>query len=227
MELGHSDNSVLMKISMSAAWLSLVTGLAFLVVLTSLHFIKPEVDPSWQTISIYARGAHGWIMRLNYGLLAISYAALSVAIRSQITNAYSRIGLALLLIASIGAVFAGIGVSDPLETPQNALSQSGKIHAFGAAVALWFLPLASLLTSLSLIRKNSAWSPVQGPLLWTIGLPFLGLAVFVVAFAPSNGHYGPGVNIGWPNRLASLLYGVWQITLVWQAIKLGSQARPH
>jgi hypothetical protein len=51
-------------ISPIAVKLALAGGIAFIVVMTSLHFIKPEVDPSWQMIGEYEIGGLGWLMQL-------------------------------------------------------------------------------------------------------------------------------------------------------------------
>lgn len=111
------------------------------------------------------------------------------------------------------------------------------------------LPFAALLINLSLALKNHLVPCVQfcnsgdlqyctsgtqagvttrRALLWTAGLPLLGLVGFVVHLAifvmPLGAEaYGPGVPIGWPPRFLFLSYMVWLITLALQAIKLRSQ----
>jgi hypothetical protein len=46
-------------ISQTAARLSLAAAATFLVLLVALHFIKPELDPSWRMISEYEIGDYG------------------------------------------------------------------------------------------------------------------------------------------------------------------------
>ena len=46
-------------ISLTAARLSFGGAATFMVLLTALHFIKPELDPSWRMISEYEIGRHG------------------------------------------------------------------------------------------------------------------------------------------------------------------------
>jgi hypothetical protein len=55
-----------MAISRIAARLSFAGAATFVVLLAALHFIKPELDPSWQFISEYAIGDYGWIMLLAF-----------------------------------------------------------------------------------------------------------------------------------------------------------------
>lgn len=49
-----SAGTAISAISLTAARLSLATAIAFLVLLAALHFMKPELDPSWRVISEYA-----------------------------------------------------------------------------------------------------------------------------------------------------------------------------
>jgi hypothetical protein len=49
-------------ISRVAALLSFAGAATFVVLLAALHFIKPELDPSWHFISEYAIGDYGWII---------------------------------------------------------------------------------------------------------------------------------------------------------------------
>jgi hypothetical protein len=44
-----------------AAKAAIGASLAYLAILVLLHFIKPEVTPSWQTLSIYSRCDWGWL----------------------------------------------------------------------------------------------------------------------------------------------------------------------
>ncbi len=92
------------------------------------------------------------------------------------------------------------------------------------------LPFAALLINLNVARKNQAWATARRALLWTAGLPLLGLlgflahlAIFVIPLG--NNAYGPGIPIGWPPRFLFLTYMVWLITLAWQALKLRSWDR--
>lgn len=39
----------------------------------------------------------------------------------------------------------------------------------------------------------------------------------------SGGEFGPGVLVGWANRIEILLYGVWMMVVAWQAIRVSRQ----
>lgn len=214
-------------ISLAAARLSIAAVITYQTILIALIFIRPDLDPSWHTISEWAIGRHGWIMSMAFFISAVSYAALFVMLKSQLRGLVGRIGLGILLICIIGTVGVGVFTTDPMETPQNALSTTGALHIVAGASALMLLPFAALLINLSLAFMNEAWLPAQRLLLWTAGLPLLGWMGFMVYTAifvvPLEADYGPGVNIGWPPRLALLTYMVWLTTLAWQAIKVRSK----
>ena len=87
-------------------------------------------------------------------------------------------------------------------------------------------PIAATLISLSLAR-NRAWSPARRSLLWTVGLVWITLLVFILFMAvmlpQSGGKFGPEVLIGWPNRLFVVANSVWLMTVAWRAARLSRQ----
>lgn len=209
---------------MRSARTAISAAAGFTVLVALLHVIKADlVDPAWQTTSEYAIGRHGWLMVVAFLAQATSYAALYWAVRSQVRSVPGRLGLGLLLLSATGAAVGGGFVADPIETPVEEWTTSGLLHGIGAGTALWFLPLAVLLVSVSLARKNPDWSPVRGLLAVAAALPILGLVTFLVAQAvlvPSGGHFGPGVNIGWPERLQGLAYVASTVIVAWTAIRV-------
>jgi len=196
-----------------AAGFTLVAAVAYLVILGLLHIIKPEVTPSWQTLSIYARGDWGWIGQLAYILLGVTHLGLFMVLRTQMKSRYGKVGLAFLLIAGIGGILGGLGVSDPLNTPQDQTTASGQVHAIGAALEIWGAPIAALLVNLNLIRKNADWRSKRTLLIVMTILPLAGLVLFMGSGAAAGTSVGPGDVIGYMNRVAILAYMAWQITI--------------
>jgi uncharacterized protein DUF998 len=209
-----------------AAMLSFAAAALFLVLLAALHFIKPEFDPSWNMISQYEIGHDGWLMQLAFLFLALSCVTLVVAIHSQVSTIWGRIGLTLLLIAAIGMTIAALNVTDPITTPKAEMSAHGNMHGNGFLLGVPGLTIAAVLISLSL-RRNAAWSSARRALLWTAQLPWLSLVAMIVTIMimlPKNGgNFGPGVAIGLPNRLFIIACCVWLMTVAWNAIQLGKQ----
>lgn len=218
------DQTAPTSISLTAARLSLGAAITFLVLLTALHFIKPELDPSWRFISEYAIGEYGWIMMLAFFALAVSCASLAISLWSQVRTFVGKIGLVLLWISAIGMAIAGIFTTDPIATSRDAMTTSGQLHEIGATLDL--TPFAALLISWGLIRRNPAWSSARQAILLTAWLPLLGLIVFIGSVSmllPSDGQFGPNVPVGWPNRFLMFTYCVWLITMAWQMIRFHSQ----
>lgn len=214
-------------ISCSAARIAMVAILTYQVLLVVLIFLRPDLDPSWHTISEWAIGPHGWMMSAAFLISAMSYAALFVMLRPQLRGIMGRMALGILLICVIGATGVGIFTTDPLPI-HYPLSTIGTLHVIFGTSQLMLLPIAALLINLSLARNNKTWASARKVLLWTAGLPlfgFLSFAVYTGIFVAPMGPYayGPGVNIGWPPRFAFFTYMLWLVILAWQAINCSEQ----
>ena len=188
------------SISTTAARLAIGASVSYQILLIGLIFLRPDLDPSWHSISEWAIGPFGWIMSGGFLLSATSYAALFVMLRSQLQGTMGRIGLGILLICVIGAAGVGIFTTDPMPL-QLPLSTIGTLHVIFGTSQLMLLPFAALLINVSLARKSPTWARARKVLLGSAGLPlfgFLGFAVYTAIFvAPLGPHaYGPGVKIG-------------------------------
>src|SRR5262245_40760424 len=211
-------------ISTKAARLAIGAILSYQILLIVLIFLRPDLDPSWHTISEWAIGPYGWIMSGAFLISALSYAALFVMLTSQLQGMMGRIGLGILLICVIGATGVGIFTTDPMPL-RFPLSTVGMLHFIFGTSQLMLLPFAALLINLSLARKNENWARARRVLLWTAGLPLFGFGAFILysaifVFPKGPQAYGPGVNIGWPPRFAFFTYMLWLVTLARQAIKV-------
>jgi hypothetical protein len=213
-------------ITPAAASLSFAGAAIFVVLLAALHFIKPELDPSWHFISEYAIGDYGWIMVLAFLSLALSYVSLFVAIRSQLRTIAGRIGLVLLLVSALGLIIAAIFTTDPITISKDDVTTEGTLHNLGGTLGI-AQPFAAGLIGWKLAR-NPAWSAARRPLLRATGLTLL---AFVVSFmslgvmvSQSGGEFGPDMLVGWLNRLEIVAYSAWLMVVAWQAVKLRGKA---
>lgn len=209
-------------IPLGAARLAFAGAAAFVALLTSLHLLKPELDPSWRFISEYAIGDFGWVMVLAFLSLALGYAALFLALRSQIRSLDGRIGLALLLISALSLTMGGVFTSDPITTSREAMTASGRLHSLAGTLGI-VMPFAAAMVSWSLAR-NRAWLSQRRPLLWAAGLAVLGFLTSLVSLgvmlSRSGGTFGPDVPVGWPNRIEIMSYSIWLMVVAWCAAKL-------
>jgi Protein of unknown function (DUF998) len=214
--------------SIRAARLAIVAIVLYQILLIALIFLRPDLAPSWHTISEWAIGPYGWIMSGAFLISAMSYAALFVMLKPQLHGSLGRIGLGIFLMCVIGATGVGICTTDPMPL-HSPLSTTGTLHVIFGTSQLVLLPFAALLINLSLARNNETWAPARRILLWTAGLPLFGFlsfavysAIFVFPLGPSA--YGTGVNIGWPPRFAFLTYMLWVVILGWQATRCSRRA---
>jgi hypothetical protein len=212
-------------ISQTAARWSLAAAATFVILLVALHFIKPGLDPSWHFISEYAIEDYGWIMVLAFLSLAVGYASLFVAIRSQLRTIAGRIGLAMLLFSALGLTLAAIFTTDPITVSANAVTTEGTLHNLGGTLGI-AMPFAAVLIGWKLAR-NPAWSSARRPLLWATALA---LVAFLVSFLSlgvmvswNGGEFGPEVLVGWPNRIETVAYSVWLMVVARQAIRVRSR----
>ena len=213
-------------ISLTTARLSMVSAITFLILVAALHFIKPELDPSWRLISEYAIGDYGWIMMVAFLFLALSSLSLFVAVRSHIRTIGGYIGLAVLLISATGTIIAAFNAIDPLTANPNEITAHGNLHGLGSMLGIPTFPIAAVLISWSLTR-NPAWSSTQRSLLWAASFTWIGLVIMfgsLFIMLGQSGKFGPDVMIGWPNRLLVVTYCAWLITVAWLVDRLRGQA---
>jgi hypothetical protein len=182
-----------------------------MVLLAALHVLSPEFDPAWRMVSEYALGNYGWVLALMFLAWALSCVTLFLAINSHIRTIGGKIGLGFLLAAAVGMSMAAI-----FDVRHN-------LHGLAAMIGMPSLPVAALLTSLSLAR-TPAWSPARRSLLWTANLTWISLVVMFAAvfigLSQSGGEFGSQVQAGWPNRFLVVAYCVWLITTAWRANQL-------
>ena len=212
-------------ISVTVARLSLGAVVTFLVLLVMLHIIEPEFDPSWRFMSEYALGNYGWVMMIGFFALALSCAALFAAIRSQISTLGGKIGLGFLLAVAVALVAAGLFPQDPVTAKPDELTPQGNLHALAAMVGTPGFAVAAVLISLSLIR-HPAWVSARRSLLWTANFYWIALAamfVYLGVVMSQAGGFGPGVYVGWFNRLVVLAQYAWLMVAAWHATQLSEQ----
>jgi hypothetical protein len=212
----------LTAISKTAAQISFLSATSFLVLLSALHFIKPEIDPSWRFISEYEIGDYGWIMVIAFLSSAFSNISLFISIRSQIKSIGGRIGLILLLISAAGLTIAGVFISDPVTA--SSATTHGNLHSLGGTLGIAG-PFAIVIIGWALIR-NQNWVSARTWLFCATCLALIGFLVSILSIIymfPSDGKFGPDVLVGWPNRFAVLTSSLWLMIVAWQAIKLSSK----
>lgn len=198
-----------------AAQLSIASSFLFLILLSLLHVLKPELEPSWRMISEYEVGAKGWLMQAAFLALAASCVGLALSIRPQVRTRAGRAGLILLCVAAVGMTLAAFATADPITASKGQLTTHGSLHGVGALLGIPVIPVAATLISRSLGR-DPAWGEEHRRLRWTAILTWLGLGLFIGTVAATlpaqHGTFGPEVPMGWPNRILILTYVLWLLS---------------
>ena len=201
-------------VSLTPARGSVAAAAAAVVLLAVLHILSPELDPSWRMVSEYALGNYGWVLALMFLAWALSCVTLFFAIKSYTRTVGGKIGLGFLLVAALGMSMAAI------------FDVRHDLHGLAALIGMPSLPIAALLTSLSLVR-HPAWFSTRRWLLGTAHLTWISLVVMFAAvfigLSQSGGEFGSEVLAGWPNRFLVVAYCAWLITAAWQADQLRGQ----
>jgi hypothetical protein len=202
------------NISVSSAILAVVLSIL-------VHFVNPEIDPSWQPISETALGNYGWLMNMAFLLMTLSIVSFIMQSRTCYTNLGGKVGKVALTASAMGFLLAGLFNTDPAMLPQEQATTSGSIHSIGAGF-LGFLVIASLLFTWVFI-KNPHYKKYKVPvLLMTILLWITEVYVIVdmtTELPKNNGNLGPNVLIGWSGRMVMLFVVLWLITISLQTKK--------
>ena len=211
--------------SFIASRMSVIFSTAFISILFLLHFLKPELDPSWRMISEYEIGRYGWLMRLAFFCWGSSVLSLLVALRGSLRTMGGKVGYVWLVLIGIALFGAGIFATNAITdtTPSTANS----LHTLCGAFVILTFPIASSLVVGSL-RRNEEWNTARSHLFWVQTLVWLSMFMYFGAIIvsnainPSAGRVGPEVYIGWPNRFMVVIYNVWLITVATKVKKLSS-----
>lgn len=193
-----------------------------------LHWIKPELAPSWRFISEYAIGAYGWIMKLAFLIWAASCAALAVALRREVRTRPARAGIAILFLLAIALIFAGLFPQDPVTAKPDELTTTGNVHAAATAVGIPGIPIAAMLISSSLWRTNPRWRSHRAAIMTAAHASWISLvlmAVYLMWAVPREGGFNSQVAAGWMNRLVVTAYLVWQFVVARRVVANGTASQ--
>jgi hypothetical protein len=212
----HGESAVPRSVvRLTAAHACAAAVVVFVVLVTVLHFIEPEFGPMWRFVSEYSNGAHGWVMKLAFFVMAFGCAAAVPAIRPHVQTKPALIGLFCLAVAVVGLVMAGLFDQDSITS--NVVTREGKLHAIASMLGIPGFTLASLLLGLSLARK---WTSVRTPLICLSQLPwisFVSMVVYMATTMPGAGSFGPTVWVGLINRLFLVAMCAWLLFVAWHA----------
>lgn len=188
-----------------------IGAIGFFILLVLLHIINTSVNPIWQPISEYALGNAGWLMKVAFFSLGISFLFLGLYLIKKLPNTGSKIGGVLLIVASLGNFLAGAFNTDPVSTLPEQMTISGQIHN-SAAGLLGFMILATVFITFQ-FRKQEQLKPYKKNILlltiilWV--LEFILIATMGVYLSETNGVITPETPIGWLGRIVIVFCAMW------------------
>src|ERR1700761_7536290 len=142
------------KLIRKSGWLAMTAIITYQLLLILLIFLRPDLAPSWHSISEWAIGPFGWVMSVAFYVSAISYLALFIALRPYISKGAGYIGWLLLLICIIGTFGVGTFTTDPMSNHPAKVSTRGYLHIVMGSTALMLFPFAAMLINLGLAGKK-------------------------------------------------------------------------
>ncbi len=112
-----------MKHTKTIATISLLGFVLFLVIVCSLHFLRPDKNILTCFVSEYAVGNYSWLLTTSYNLLAASATLLLIGL--VLNNDSSKSSFITLGLFCIGILLASVF---PTDVPVVPPTQTGIIH---------------------------------------------------------------------------------------------------
>jgi hypothetical protein len=201
MESQDRSRVAVSRVTMVLALLVIVGIADFLLNLTALHFLRPDVNPVLEPISNFAVGPYGFLFTaadVGGGLAAL---ALTFGLYLGIApRARSYVGLFLLGLYGVSQLLAGIF---PIDVGAETTTV-GAIHNIVGNIGFFGFPIAVILLSLGM-GKDERWRSLRLPALALAGVVVLTVILTMV-----------GVNIGIGYGVAQRLFNV--AAMLWMLV---------
>lgn len=153
----------------------------FVLAILVLHGVRPNLDPAQHTISEYALGSYGWLMRVAFFALGVGTLATVVSLRAILEpSLWCRVGLVVLAGMALGLFLDGVYNTDHLRVPATF---DGTIHGVGTWILALTLPGAALILG-SYLARTSTWR-LKARALQALGAAQLG-AIVVFEMSPDT-----------------------------------------
>jgi hypothetical protein len=133
-----------------------VAGLAtFVGAVLALHGLRGDLNPAQRTISEYALGRDGWLMRAAFAALGLGVLATAANLRLRwASSPWWRVGILLLGVTAVGLFLDSAYNTDH---PGVAETADGRIHGIGMLFVCLGSPSACFLIGSALRHAPSAW----------------------------------------------------------------------
>ena len=208
------------------AKLAIASALISLLSMLVLHFVSPEFDPGWRMISEYALGNHKWLITTFFIFWAASSFFIILLLWDMMSTRWAKLGLVFICISFIGQIMGGI------------FDIKTKLHGFAFLLGVPSVPIAALLISYHLVRKDN-WKKYKSKILFSAHSTWVSLVLMAITmvlmisgFQKAGIAMGPdaeppktlpdgviGLN-GYANRILVICYIYWLITIARTYLKI-------
>ena len=198
----------------SASTVLMAAGL-FVACVLVLHGLQPELDPSTSMLSQYALGRGAALMAVAFLALSATYLALLVGLHAELRGIWGRLGQAMLLLAAVGSAMGGLFPMDPVATPPEQYSLSGKLHGVAFMLGGPGALLSATFVNIALARLPG-WRPAKRGLVITAAVVWIVYVAFTVVIVQLMGGSEAAAHwAGWLNRALVLSWLAWSCHVAW------------
>lgn len=192
---------------------------AFFISTLALQILVPEINLFHGYVSNYANSRYGMLFAVGiiiHGLANLGIAAgINLTFRRSVLSTWTRVGLILFAISSIGAILAGFF---PTDAP-GIKTAVGTIHILIAAGGFVVEPVALTLLAYG-FSKEPPWQSYALPTaviaaVGTLALIWLAVSLFM--------HITPG----FAERLTLAVFLFWEILTAWRLATFSAMRLQH
>jgi hypothetical protein len=203
MESQGSSRMTMSRVTMVLAFLTIVGIAVYLVNLTALHFLRPDVNPMLEPISTYgAVGPYGFLFVT--ALLGSVLAAFALMVGLYLGIAppgRSYVGLFLLGLYGISELMAAIFALDV----GGEATMAGTIHNIVGNISFFAFPIGVILLSLGM-GKDERWRSFRRT---ALAVSLLVVLTVILTMVASN----IGLGFGVTQRLANVTALGWMLVV--------------
>jgi Protein of unknown function (DUF998) len=213
-----SSRMTMPRVTMVLALLTIVGVAAYLLNLTALHFLRPDVNPVLDPVSNYAVGPYGFLaIAANIGSGLAAFALMVGLYLGIAPRGRSYVGLFLLGLYGISELMAAIFLIDV----GGEATMVGTIHNIVGNISFFAFPIGVILLSLGM-GKDERWRSFRRTA--------LAVSVFVVVTVIlTMVGFNLGIGFGVTQRLANVTALAWMLVVAFhlRSVAQGALAMQH
>lgn len=213
-----SSRMTMPRVTMVLALLTIVGLAAYLLNLTALHFLRPDVNPVLDPVSNYAVGPYGFLaIAANIGSGLAAFALMVGLYLGIAPRGRSYVGLFLLGLYGISELMAAIFLIDV----GGEATMVGTIHNIVGNISFFAFPVGVILLSLGM-GKDERWRSFRRTALAVSVLVVVTVILTMVGF-------NLGIGFGVTQRLANVTALAWMlvVALHLRSVAQGALAMQH